>query len=138
MQKALSWMCSKVIIKTSKQRKWLLFKSFCCWFWTYVLFFIIKNNGIIYNNKFSSCLMFVNIFQGPNCWDDVLLANRIHGKCYSHSGCNGSVAVSKLNTYFLCSLFLTPVSLINLGPNFSYHFAASQKSIASFRNKNCT
>lgn len=33
------------------------------------------------------------VSQGPSCWDDVLLRNRIHGVCHS-DGCKGTEAVS--------------------------------------------
>lgn len=39
------------------------------------------------------CLLFFVLFlQGPSCWDDVLLPDRIHGVCQSED-CNGRVAV---------------------------------------------
>lgn len=34
-----------------------------------------------------------SVSQGPSCWDDVVLRNRVHGVCHS-DGCHGTEAVS--------------------------------------------
>lgn len=34
-----------------------------------------------------------SVSQGPSCWDDVLLRNRVHGVCHSDV-CKGTEAVS--------------------------------------------
>lgn len=37
--------------------------------------------------------MMYPLSQGPSCWDDILLRNRVHGVCHSDD-CNGTEAVS--------------------------------------------